>query len=200
MRTTPLIRTCAAIIAASAAVLVAAAQDTTAPQSAGAVNAPEPSTGSTTARADLSRPGPKEAAARPLAVPDVRLVGHWHGECRFFGMDNKEGSAARGQAGYVQASLTISPDGVAMGWIGGAKLSPCVIESNRGWFGRMLRIKTDFIIRGKIAGRVSPSSADGVYTISAPLDLEGDRLVGSVFVLRGVADPYPFLKLQLVRE
>jgi hypothetical protein len=136
-----------------------------------------------------------------FSVPDGRLIGQWQGTDRYFGLSYDEGSAFHGRPQFVEASLTISPDGTVEGRIGGAELSGCRIEANRGWFGRMLHIKTDFIIRGRMVGRVSADSETGTRSISAPLDLEGDQIDGSVFVLRGAfLYPYPFLKLRLVRR
>ena len=136
-----------------------------------------------------------------LSLPDGRLVGQWHGTDRFFGLNHEEGAAFHGEARYLEAQLTISADGTVRCRIGGAELSECTIEANRGWLGRMLHIKTDYIIRGKIAGRISTGSEAGVHRISAPLDFEGDQLAGSVFVIRGgLSYPYPFLRLQLARQ
>jgi len=136
-----------------------------------------------------------------LSAPDSRLVGRWQGTDRYFGLSYEEGSASQGRAQYVEANLTISADGTVEGRIGGADLSACRIEANRGWFGRMLHIKTDFIIRGKMVGRVSANSEIGTHTISVPLDLDGDQIDGSVFVIRGALSyPYPFLKLRLARQ
>jgi len=136
-----------------------------------------------------------------LSVPDSRLVGRWQGTDRYFGLSYGEGSAAHGHAQYVEANLAISADGTVEGRIGGAELSGCRIEANRGWLGRMLHIKTDFIIRGKMVGCVSDNSEIGIHTISVPLDLDADQLDGSVFVIRGAFTyPYPFLKLRLTRQ
>jgi hypothetical protein len=135
-----------------------------------------------------------------LSVPDSRLVGRWQGADRYFGLSYEEGSV-QGPAQYVETSLTISADGTVAGRIGGAELSGCTIEANRGWLGRMLHVKTDFIIRGQLVGRVSASSEIGRHRISVPLDFDRDQLHGSVFVIRNaLAFPYPFLKLRLVRQ
>ena len=140
-------------------------------------------------------------ALAALLVPDDRLVGRWQGSDRYFGLSYEEGSAAHGHAHYVETILTISANGTVEGRIGGAELSACRLEANRGWIGRMLHIKTDFIIRGKMVGRVCVDSEIGTHTISAPLDLDGDQLEGSVFVIRGaISYPYPFLKLRLARQ
>ena len=136
-----------------------------------------------------------------LSVPDSRLVGRWQGTDRYFGLSYEEGSAAHDRAQYVEANLTISADGTVEGRIGGAELSACRIEANRGRLGRALHVKTDFIIRGKMEGRVSANSETGTHDISVPLDLAGDQLDGSVFVIRGALSyPYPFMKLRLARQ
>jgi hypothetical protein len=133
-----------------------------------------------------------------LSVPDSRLVGRWQGTDRYFGLSHEEGATFQGGARYVEADLTISADGTVEGRIGGATLSACRLESNRGWLGRWLHFKTDFIIRGRMVGAVTTGSEAGTHTVSAPLDLDGDQLDGSVFVIRGAfAQPYPFLKLRL---
>ncbi len=140
-------------------------------------------------------------ASVALSIPDSRLVGRWQGTDRYFGLSYEEGLAARGQAQEVEVNLTISPDGTVGGRIGGAELSTCRLEANRGWLGRMLQVKTDFIIHGKMVGRVSANSEIGTHTISVPLDLDGNLLDGSVFVMRGgLSYPYPFLKLRLTRQ
>jgi hypothetical protein len=100
----------------------------------------------------------------------------------------------------VETVLNISADGSVSGRVGGAGLSDCVVEANRGWFGRLLHIKTDFIIRGQVVGAVAPGSESGTHTINAPFNLDGMRMAGSVFVVRAFTYPYPFLKLRLSRE
>jgi hypothetical protein len=140
-------------------------------------------------------------ALASLSIPDSRLVGQWQGKDRYFGLSQEEGSAAQGRAQFVETKLAISADGAVEGRIGGAELSGCRIEANRGWLGRTLHIKTDFIIRGEMVGRVSIDSEIGTHTISVPLDLDGDQLDGSAFVIRGgLSYPYPFLKLRLTRQ
>ena len=139
-------------------------------------------------------------ATATLALADTPLAGQWHGNDRFFGLRQEEGAAARGVPQYVETDLTISSTGAVTGHFGGAELSGCVLETNRGWLGRLLHIKTDYILRGKMTGRVSSQSEDGAHVISIPLNLVGNELRGSAFVSGGAFDfPYPFLKLQLAR-
>jgi len=139
-------------------------------------------------------------ATATLALADTPLAGRWHGNDRFFGLRREEGAATEGVPQYVETDLTISSTGAVTGHIGGAELSGCMLEANRGWLGRLLHIKTDYIIRGKMIGRVSSQSEKGSHVISVPFNLVGNELQGSAFVSGGTFDyPYPFLRLQLVR-
>ena len=133
-------------------------------------------------------------------VPDQRLVGHWHGTNQFFGMSHEEITEKKVAIQNVEVVLDISADGSVTGRVGGAELSECVVEANRGWFGRLLHIKTDFIIRGKVVGPVATGSDSGTHLINAPFNLDGTQVTGSIFVIRGAFTyPYPFLSLRLSR-
>jgi hypothetical protein len=99
----------------------------------------------------------------------------------------------------VETVLHISADGKVTGQVGGAELSDCVVDANRGWFGRLLNIKTDFIIRGKIIGAVAIGSESGTNTINAPFNLLDSRIKGTIFITHPFTYPYPFLGLRLSR-
>jgi len=89
-------------------------------------------------------------------VPDQLLVGQWQGTNRFFGMSHEEIAENKVAARSMAAVLQISTDGTVTGRIGGAELSGCFVVANRGWLGRLLHVKTDFIIRGTVVGAVAP--------------------------------------------
>lgn len=128
------------------------------------------------------------------------LAGQWSGKSRFSGISYEEATQKKVVAQDVEAVLHISADGKVTGRVGGAELKDCVVAANRGWFGRLLHIKTDFIIRGNIIGAVALGSESGTHTINAPFNLDGTRIAGSLFVIHAFTYPYPFLKLQLSRE
>lgn len=133
-------------------------------------------------------------------VPDKRLVGQWHGQNRFGGMNREEITGHKVEIQNVDTELNILADGTVTGQLGGAELIGCVVEANRGWLGRLLHIKTDFIIRGRIKGAVVPGSESGIHVINAPFNLKGTQVAGSIFVIRGAFSyPYPFLNLRLSR-
>jgi hypothetical protein len=127
------------------------------------------------------------------------LAGEWHGTNHFSGISYEEAMRKKVAAKDVETVLHISADGKIAGRIGGAELSDCVVEANRGRFGRLFHIKTDFIIRGKIIGAVVPGSESGTHTINAPFNLDDIRITGSIFVIYAIKYPYPFLRLRLSR-
>lgn len=128
------------------------------------------------------------------------LAGQWHGKSHFSGINYEEATQKKVAAQDVETVLHISADGKVTGRVGGAELRDCVVESNRGWFGRLLNIKTDFIIRGKIAGVVAIGSESGTNTINAPFNLPGNGIKGTIFITHPFTYPYPFLDLRLSRE
>jgi hypothetical protein len=127
------------------------------------------------------------------------LAGQWHGKSRFTGISYEEATQKKIAPQDVETALQISADGKVTGRIGGAELNKCVVKPNRGWLGRWLHIKTDFIIRGEIAGAVVPGSESGTHPINAPFNLDDTRISGSVFVIYPIKYPYPFLSLRLSR-
>ena len=133
-------------------------------------------------------------------VPDRRLVGQWRQQARFTGIRYEEAVQKKVAAADIEAVWRISADGQVTGHIGGAELSRCFVAVNRGWLGRRLHIKTDFVIRGQLIGAVAPGSESGTHTISAPFNLAGGQLGGTVFVLRPFIYPYPFLNLKMRPE
>jgi hypothetical protein len=132
------------------------------------------------------------------AVSD--LAGQWHGTSRFTGISYEEATQKKVAAQDVEIVLHISADGSVTGRAGGAELSECVVAVNRGWFARMLHVKDDFIIRGKIIGAVAAGSESGTNTINAPFNLPDGRIKGTLFITHPSTYPYPILSLQLGRE
>ena len=126
-------------------------------------------------------------------------AGQWHGKTRFRGISYEEATQKKLVPQDVETVLHISADGKVTGQVGGAELSDCVVDANRGWFGRLLNIKTDFIIRGKIIGAVAIGSESGTNTINAPFNLLDSRIKGTIFITHPFTYPYPFLGLRLSR-
>jgi hypothetical protein len=138
------------------------------------------------------------SAAETAKVSD--LASRWHGKSRFTGISNEEATQKKTAPQDVEIELCISADGKATGRIGGAQLTNCVVAINRGWFGRLFHLWSDFVIRGEIVGPVAPGSESGTHPMSAPFNYDGTQISGSVFVVYPGRYPYPFASLGLNRE
>ena len=130
-------------------------------------------------------------------ISDQRLAGDWQGKSRFTGISYQEATQKKIAPQQVEMNLHIAADGTVTGRVGGATLSDGLVESNRGWLGRKLNIKTDFIIRGRLIGSVAAGSANETNTINAPFNLPNGRMKGTLFIIRPFVYPYPILSLQL---
>ncbi|MGA2802554.1 MAG: hypothetical protein ABSE97_09350 [Verrucomicrobiota bacterium] len=125
------------------------------------------------------------------------LAGQWHGKSHFNGISYEEATQKKIAVQDVETVLHISADGKVTGLVGGAELSGSVMETHRGWFWRLLRMKTNFIIEGQIVGAVVSRSESGIHSINAPFTFDGTRIAGSIYVTYAVKYPYPFLSIHL---
>ena len=81
----------------------------------------------------------------------------------------------------IDILLTVSSDGTVSGKIGGAALAGARLTGNRTWLGRLLNWRTDYIIRGEISGTVGATPLTNGDRFTAPINLEGPELAGSIF-------------------
>jgi len=136
-------------------------------------------------------------AAENATISD--LTGQWQGKSRFTGISYAEYQQKLVRPQEVKIRLQISADGKVTGRVGGAELNGRVAEEHRGWFWRLLRDQTNFIIEGQLAGAVVPGSEDGIHPIKAPFTGDGTQINGDLFAIYPIKYPYPFLGLRLSR-
>lgn len=106
-----------------------------------------------------------DSVAKPFA-------GHWEGSARI--------AAAWCKQRQLAVAIDIHSDGSVTGKIGDATLANARFGRNRGWFGRVLNLFSDYIVRGDLNGPLV--AADRITRASAtiPLDVDGDHFVGAV--------------------
>jgi hypothetical protein len=105
------------------------------------------------------------------AVPG-EMVGTWSGEAQIV----VNWTAQRG----LRARLTIARDGQVSGAIGDAVLRNGRLERNRGPVGRMLHMKSDWIVRADLEGDVIHRESIRRERVTVPLDWMGDHFEGSI--------------------
>ncbi len=76
--------------------------------------------------------------------------------------------------------LAIAPSGDVTGQIGDAQLVAGRLKANRGPVGRMLNIKTDYIVVGKLQGPIIAAEKITRSSVNIPLNWTGSELRGGV--------------------
>lgn len=76
--------------------------------------------------------------------------------------------------------LAIAPSGDVTGQVGDAELVVGRLKANRGAVGRMLNIKTDYIVVGKLQGPIIAAEKITRSTVKMPLNWTGSELRGGL--------------------
>ncbi len=76
--------------------------------------------------------------------------------------------------------LVVPPSGEVTGQIGDARLTAGRLETNRGSVGRMLNIRTDYIIVGKLEGPIIAAEKITRRSVKMPLNWIGSEFRGGV--------------------
>jgi hypothetical protein len=92
------------------------------------------------------------------------------------------------------ASLMIDKSGEVIGMVGGAMFEGCSVKQNRGWVGRQLGIKTDFLIQGMLKGNTFEKDTILTKNISIPFNIENGELKGSL-ILTTKGDSYQIISI-----
>ena len=105
-------------------------------------------------------------------LPHPAMAGHWKGSARII--------VAWCQQTTLPVSITIHGDGTVAGTIGDAALKQARLKPNRGWLGRKLHLKTDYIVVGKLEGAIVAREHISRSGVSIPLNFTGTNFVGGV--------------------
>lgn len=117
------------------------------------------------------------------------LIGTWEGKCYHFASKDS-----------VLVSITINEDATAIGTVGDAILRDCLAKKNRGWFGRWINIKTDYIIKsGYLEGLIVPSDSITVNYFTLPFNLAKTRMQGTVMKIAKWTYPVPLVRIDFIK-
>lgn len=113
-------------------------------------------------------------ASGPLAAQAARpeMCGRWQGTA--------DVTVDWTKARTVSVSITITPDDRVTGMIGDATLVEAHLLSNRGWLGKTLRLKTDYMIDGRLEGPIIRDEHLVRTEVMMPLDWTGGGFVGAI--------------------
>jgi hypothetical protein len=100
------------------------------------------------------------------------MVGQWRGNAQIIMTWCQETN--------LPVSIQIQSDGRVSGKVGDATLANGQLKRNRGWLGRKLQLKTDYIITGKLEGPIVAREKIHRSGVSIPLNFTGTNFVGGV--------------------
>lgn len=80
----------------------------------------------------------------------------------------------------LPVSLRVKADGSVTGKIGDATLKNGRLKQNRGWVGRQLKLKTDYIVTGELTGEIVAAEKIKRSSVSMPLNFKGGNYVGGL--------------------
>ena len=124
--------------------------------------------------------------------PPEELISTWFARAEVFAPFKKDEYPSRNPEDWIPISMTIHADGSVDGSIGNVRLSGCRIEKNRGWLGKKLNLKTDYIIRGgTLEGGIVAGDQERSRKFTIPFNIVDGRLKGSFMVLRSWKSPLP---------
>ena len=131
-------------------------------------------------------------------VVPAELSGTYSGKERVVIRINNDGQYIFRQDS-VLVSLMIDSAGLVTGMVGEAAFEGCKVVQNRGWFGRQLNIKTEYIIRGMLTGYSFPKDTIVNKRISFPFNTENGILKGSIFMAMPGED-YPLISILRLKK
>jgi hypothetical protein len=119
------------------------------------------------------------------------VAGIYLGKCKVESRYKKDGQYIFFQD-TVDVQLNIHESNEISGIVGGAIFEGCSIRNNRGWLGRTLNLKTDYVIRGNLSGKTFSRDTIQVKAISLPFNVDDKVLDGSLFIGGGF-DLFPII-------
>lgn len=116
-------------------------------------------------------------------VPPSEIAGAYQDSMKLTVRTRENGEWVFTQApnNHVFMQFTIAPDGKVEGKVGDAVFTQAECRINRGELGRKLNIKTDYLITGKLSGKIFPESPIDEMDISLPFNMEKGKLHGTLF-------------------
>jgi hypothetical protein len=142
------------------------------------------------------------SAADDAWTPPEALVGTWEGKSKIHVPADKEITPGQPPSEPVAIRIRIAPNGNIEGQVGTARFVGCKLKSNRGWFGKWMDVKTDYIIcDGCLQGPVPGLDQEAKHSFTVPFNLIDGVFKGSFMLLQKGKYPFPiFPNLELTKQ
>ena len=131
-------------------------------------------------------------------TPDAGSAGTWS-VTETVSVRYKENGDYRFLKQTLPIEVTVASDGTVTGSVGSAHFEGCRVVSNRNALERWLNLKTDWIFRGQLVGRLFPGDPFALRKVSAPFNRTGEAWSGTLFHMDDW-EGFPMADLALTRE
>jgi hypothetical protein len=114
-------------------------------------------------------------ASEPPATEEAfapEIVGQWKGHARIIVIWSRQTNLC--------VTLNIRDDATVTGKVGDALLTNGRLKKNRGWMGKNLKVKTDYIVVGDLKGAIVAAEGTTRPRVKIPLNLNGQTLRGGL--------------------
>lgn len=126
----------------------------------------------------------KTSTASNEAFPPPTLVGIWRENAEIFGSFKIEPYPSKAPEGHQDVVIAIDASGTITGRVGQAVFNNCTLRRNRGWLGRTLNVKSDFIVLGgHMEGKIAPKDEGGRREFTIPFNIKNGKLSGTIMLL-----------------
>ena len=134
--------------------------------------------------------------------PPDTLVGTWSDKAEVFAPFKKSPYPSKAPEDWIRIQIQIHVDGTVDGQVGDAQFVGCEVRSNRGWLGRKLNVKTDYIIcDGALTGTIVSTDKETKRYFTIPFNVADGKLKGGFMVLKKWKYPFPmFPRLELMKQ
>ncbi len=139
-------------------------------------------------------------AADRLALPDS-IVGTWTGKSVLHLSLASPITPGHVPKDSLEIQIYIDKYGTIRGTVGDATFRECIASKNRGWLGRLLNIKTDYIIKdGYLEGRLGPEDTVDQKKFTLPFNIRNGLLIGTIMQIYKWKYPDPLIRAKLYKD
>lgn len=132
----------------------------------------------------LTLAAPCITMAGEKSFPPPELIGTWTGSVEIFGSFKVQPYPSKASEDHQRVTITISADGTIEGKVGDATFKNSSVQKNRGWIGKKLNLKTDYIISGgTLQGKVTPKDKGTNSKFTVPFNIEDGKLKGTIMLI-----------------
>lgn len=135
-----------------------------------------------------------------ITLPDS-VIGVWEGKASLLLPLAHQAAPSPNDEDNPLVSILIKADGTVKGQVGSAIMKNCIAKKNRSWLGRLLNLRTDYMItNGYLEGFLSGKDSVQFKKFSLPFNTTDNKMKGSVMRIYRLKYPYPLVRVIIPKK